>query len=758
MTIEVDTPGGVVEFPDGTPRETITAALRKKYPPKLRGHTTSAEAPSAAGSFLRGVPRGGLLNFDDEVAAFGNAIVPGMAALDRGVQGTNQRGAWDSKAPEGFWNTVKANLRDLEAQKHRDQDTNPKSEVAGQILGVVGTGRFIPRALGGSRATAQPARGVATATSVAGRAAVPTVLKTAAKAAGVGAAAGAVSGFGAGEGTVDNRARSAVTGLKAGAVIGGGLGLTVAGLTPLVGRYWRAYKGQGAGDEALAQIARALKRDGYDVDSAAGKQALQTELSRWSGKPVSLADLGPATRARTGVGLRSPSEAQRRSVDTVMSRQRGQGERLSRDIRANVAPRTDIHKLDADLVAQRAEDAKTLRDAALFGPKQLPDQTPPRPQITQVPDDPNAGVLRTLGVGPEPSYVPVPVAQPAGPPSPVQPSRVVSDPTLQQLARLPDAQKALQAAVKRAESERALKSVLGKPIDDIPDISAGSDLDVRTFDYLKRFLDDEVRTLYKGADTSTFKAAQASQVKDLRNAIRDRLKSTVPEYGGYLDSYKGSSDLIDALEGGRGYQKLDPEVISAEQGARTAGEQEFYRVGAARRMEDTVRGVSDTGVAQPANRILNNDTERQRVQALGVGDENFQRLANSIDQERQMGELPMELRGSQTDARRIAGEDADAGIQLQTPFNPANPVAWLGFAGRKAARALDLRQNEAVNAALLPRMLEQNPQAIQATIAQLEQAGRTADALKLRRALQATQAARIGGTIIGSPLAIRNGE
>lgn len=758
MSIEVDTPDGVVEFPDGTPHETITAALRKKYPPKLRGQQTSApQAPSAAGSFARGVPRGGLLNFDDEIAAFGNALIPGMAAVDRGVQGTNQRGAWDGKAPSGFWETVKANLRDLEAQKHADQDTNPKAEMLGQILGVAGTGRFIPRSLGGARVAAQPARGVATAASVAARAAVPTALRTAGKAAAIGAGTGAVSGFGAGEGSVDNRLTSAASGAKAGAVIGGALGATVAGLTPLVGRYWRAYKGQGAGDEALAQIARALKRDGYDVDSVAGKQALETELSRFAGKPVSLADLGPATRARTGVGLRSPSAAQRQSVDAVTNRQQGQSDRLSQDIRATVSPRTDIHRLDEDLVKQRADDAKTLRDAALFGQPQLPEAAPQRLQITQAPDAPDAGLLRTLGQEPQPSYVPVPAVQPAGPPAPVRNSVVVNDPILQQLARLPDAQKALNAAVGRAESERALKATLGQSIDDIPDITPGADLDVRTLDYLKRYLDDEVRTLFKGADTSTFKAGQAHQVKDLRNAIRDRLKEAVPGYREYLDSYKGSSDLIDALSGGRDYQKLDPEVIAAEQAGRTTGEREFYRAGAARRMEDVVKGVNNTGVAQPANRILNNPTELARVQNL-AGRNDFQTLHTFVQQERQLGELPMEMRGSQTDARRIAGEDADAGIALQTPFNPANPLAWVGFAARKAAKALDLRQNEAVNAALLPRMLEQNPAAIQATINDLEQAGRTADALKLRRAIQATQAARVGGTVIGSPLAIRNGE
>jgi hypothetical protein len=628
-----------------------------------------AEQPSGIGAFLRGLPHEALFNFDDELAARANALIPGLAELDN-FTGASQ-GQQGPLSGDSYEENVASNMQGSKEVRQLDQSQQPLASVAGNIAGALST---LPRAAASVAARLpQAVKGFAAARPVA-------------TAAATGAVGGTLSGAGAGE--EGTRAQSAALGTLAGTAFGAG----IAGLfkySPAVMQQAKVLFGRGADSEAVQQIIQALKRDGYDVANATGILKLREWLSEFAGKPVSLADVGAATRARTGVGLRSPSEVQQQSIDAVTARQAGQGQRMAGDIRANVAPRTDVHKLDEDLIAARDAEAMPLRDKALWteGPIPAPNQRPTvvqtgvednntaglqrflgqevaeNPVFARVPNSPG-GLFRevsrdangniTLQYQPSPNAAPIPIkmgidngvaemsidqfstaANRLGPakvreamadlqamypeiktfggfrrsgagagrvqeitPPPSQAealgriSRIVEDPELQNLVRLPDAQKALGAALDRANAERDLLVATGQPIDHLPDLERGSNLDVRTLDYLKRFLDDEVSTLFKRGDTKTFAAGQANQVKNLRNAIRDRLRKVVPEYGDYLDAYKGSSEMRDALEEGRTFDRLDPEQIAAGQADRSQAGQELFRVGAARNLLVEQCGVS----------------------------------------------------------------------------------------------------------------------------------------------------------------------
>lgn len=694
---------------------------------------------SAFGSFLRGLSQGSLANFGDELSSIGLSSI---------------------FAPQGFdfSNSYDDIMRRLSGQQDLDREQHPIASGAGEITGAVGSALAVP---GGAvrqlLARAAP-RALAPAIIRAEAATIGRpILTGTARGAAEGGTYGTVAGAGAGEG---NRAQSAALGGLVGMLGGGAIGATVTGAAPVVARYGRMFFGRGTEREAIQQIVRALERDGYDVSSPAGVAALRTELSNFRGRPVSIADIGQATRARAGVGLRSPSDAQNRSIDQVMSRAEGQGDRLVQDIRANISPRTDVHALDDALVAQRSEEAERLRELALYeqGSGQPRLAAPQRPLVEEVPDQLDAGLRRVLGQEVEPTYARTEVPEL---PTSGRQSRVVDDPQLQQLARLPDAQRALQAALQRVEAERALLATMGKDISHLPDLNAGADLDVRSFDYLKRFLDTEVDSLYRRGDTSTFSAGQARQVRDLRDAIRDRLKTVVPEYADYLDQYAGSSEMIDALRAGRGrrpgepgdevgFDRLDPERIAQQQSERSVAGRELYRVGAARQLEDIVRDTGDR--RNPAMRILNSDTDRSRLEALGLRPGAVDNLNRGVSQERQMSLLPAERSGSATDARLAAREDASS--EIRVPFNPASGYGWAGAAIRGIGNKTMLSRNAAVNEEALPRLLETNPQAIDAIIDELERGGDFIRAQMLRRQRRAGQYGRGLGLTIGAPVAL----
>jgi hypothetical protein len=692
------------------------------------GVVAAPKAPehSAVGSFFRGLPHDAMMNFDDEITAAGNAAIPGMAALDRasGLNDKSQTSMYDSNNG-GFWDTFHKNMEALKATRQQDEVQHPMASSAGRVAGVLS---LLP--LAGKAAAARLPQ------------AVRTVMESHPifSAMGIGGATGAASGAGAGEG---NRGQSAALGGMTGTALGGVLGSAVEA-APAISSYVRLLfnKGQVASQRALGALATSLKRDlKIDVSDPKFGDVVRKAIQDFTGKPVSLADLGTATRARTGVALRTPSDQQVPAIDRITQRTEGQRNRLATDVRATVAPRTDVHAMDEELVAQRAEQAEELRRRALF--EQKPDEALAVPNA-------EGGVARTVSreVVPTTEQNKVPVAGNLV-------SRPVLDSQLQQLARLPLAQDALGAAVKNAEAERALLAVQGKDISHLPDITTkGADLDMRSFDYLKRFLDQQVNRLYKG-DTETFTKAQLNNVKALRDVIRGRLREVNPEYGEYLDAYSGSSEMIDSLRSGRDFTKLDPEEIISQQAGRSEAGRELYKAGAARDILDRIRSTTDRGA--PADRILNSDESRNQVKAL-LDPEPFARLNKSVQQERVLNLLPQELKGSQGDARRLAQEEADMGSSLHVPWNPASKYSIAGTILRGAIGKLSTARNAQVSEALLPRATATDPKVIEATIQELIQQGNVAAARKLRQALIARRLAAGMGTTIGAPVSLPTGE
>jgi hypothetical protein len=133
-------------------------------------------------------------------------------------------------------------------------------------------------------------------------------------------------------------------------------------------------------------------------------------------------------------------------------------------------------------------------------------------------------------------------------------------------------------------------------------------------------------------------------------------------------------------------------------------------------------------------------------------------LTRAVDQERTLSLLPRELQGSQTAQRQAAQADANAGSDLGVPFNPGSPLGWIGMAGRGVLNRVSTTRNAKVNEALLPKMLETNPQAIEALIVDLERKGQSAQAAKLRRELRGLYSAGVGSPFIGGAVAVPGGE
>lgn len=756
--------------------------LQGEAPPNVNVIHEEPVESSTGGAALRGALSGGYLDWEDEIAAFGNAA--GLAPIENLMPGEQGQQTFANN-PEGFWAAFNENMRRYNVQEEADVEQHPVAYNVGRVGGALASAGPMARGVGSAvvnLASHAPRVAIPVAARMAGLQIGSPLGYSAGRGAVQGGAYGTVAGAGAGEG---NRAQSAALGGLTGAVGGAAIDTSITALAPAIRRYASTIFGRAPREEALTQIVQALRRDGYDVSSPSAVQLLRSELSSFAGRPVSLADIGSATRARAGVGLRTPSGAQNQSIDQVLARGRGSGDRLSQDIRQNVAPRTDVHAIDDALVTQRAQEAEHLRQRALFEGAATPPPTfVDEPSAQEIADAFEGGVNTNLlnqynsqqiqhamsrMTPAQRSTAEAYLAERGG--APIR-SRVVNDPTLHALARTETGRRALSAAVQRSRGELELLQAQGLPTEHLGAgifdeaqlqqlLESGGALDVRTLDALKRFLDDEVNALYRRGQGSTFAAGEAQQVRALRDAVRDRMRTAVPEYGEYLDAYSGSSDLIDALRAGRGrapgepgrdvgFDRLDPERIAAEQTARTSAEQEFYRVGAARRLEDIVRSTRDT--QRPASRILSSDADRARVEALGLQPGAVERLSTGVGQERQLDLLGRELAGSQTAQREAAL--ADAASDIETPFNPMSGYGWMGALLRGIRNRAVPQRMASVNEELLPRMIETNPNAIDEIINDLERRGQHLAAQEIRRARRAGTGSRAFGALIGSPVAL----
>lgn len=710
---KVQTPEGKVltlEGPDGASHEQVIAMAQHLLPQTQKANPVM--------SFIRGFNGGALSNFADEATAGLGAVVPKISGpgIDPNAS------IWDGiKLGDAY----KKNLQTIRGEMGRDAQQHPVASTAGDVTGALAqtalTHKVLPTAKAAPIATA------------------------AAQGAVQGAAAGAGQGTDAG-----SRLNGAVNGAETGAAVGGAIGGAMK-LAPAAINYFRTVMGKGADEAAMAQLNKALVRQGYDVSTPAGQTAVRSALQTL-GPDATLADLGKVTRTRAGVALRTANDAQQQGLDVLNARRAGAPDRLSSDIRATVAPRTDVHALDDALVEQRSQTALPLKQQALAEPN-------PKVGSQPTPDDVHAYMQR-------PNVQKWIASGGQGEPPPFYPDNlpvVPDDPALHKLVQTDAARKALSGAKQLATMERQTLEATGADTSHLPDFPEdGSPLDMKSLDYLKRHLDGEVSRAYNSTDSATLATAPA--LRNLRNAIRDRMRSVGESqpgvgdgpYGQYLDTFSDASDLRDALAAGRGGQglngksytpptRMDPEAIAKTQAAHSPAEQEFYKTGYARLLEDQVRGSTS-----PAGAILKTPLDVDRLAAAGVPAEDVSKLQGAVGREKTYQALNNEASGSATDERIAARQEANDG-QISLEDLSRSPQGWLGKLATGAVNKLNTARSSAVNAELIPRILAQGPDATDKVVQELAATGDKLGAEALKRAAAARFAGGASAALIGSP-------
>lgn len=326
MAQRVEVPGlGIVEFPDGTPKPEMQAAIGRALE-KKKGQDTAA----AVGTAVRGAAGDAKATFDGYLA---NAF---------------------NSATFGLGDEIVAAGRDLFGIQDYDSALSDHRNMMKDTQKADPTGAFLASLAGG---VAVPGIGFAKA------AAAPTLMGKAFGLAGAGALTGGVTGFASGEGDFGNRAKSGAQGAVMGGLLApalvGGANLVGKGVGALVDSAGLGTAGRAAkmGDRKILQ---ALQRSGLSVDDL----TKYVDDARALGAAPIPADASTNLQKLYSAAGRVPGEGAEIAADVVGTRQAGQGARMDSFFEDLFGSKVSATSYVDDLSARQQATARPLYDAA----------------------------------------------------------------------------------------------------------------------------------------------------------------------------------------------------------------------------------------------------------------------------------------------------------------------------------------------------------------------------------------------------------
>ena len=450
--------------------------------------------------------------------------------------------------------------------------------------------------------------------------AIPALQRVPAMASRVGGAAatGAATGAVTGAGTAEPGQR--IAGAQTGAMVGGALGPTAAVAPKVIGAFPGVSSVVEAGKRAVGltgdsarqaniKLLQALQRDGFTPKEVADK--LQT-IQKSGYKPETIIELGgDNTRRLADVVAQYPGASQL-AASLAEERGTGQAQRVLTDFREAFRVNADATDLAENLIKSRDAAADPLYKKAYR----------------------EGGVI---------------------------PSEPFND-----FMKLP----AFKDAYNRAR-RLALYDGVELPPDPTKMGQLGG-FDLMTLDYIKRGL-DEVLYLGKQPGGGLGKTEMA-KIKHKRNEFVGLVDELGPEsYRAARRAFAGPTEVMDAIEQGKEFAKLDPRQIKKSLDAMTPAEQEGFKIGVYDSIQTNIAKGSDG--RDVLSRVWGNDFKRKQVQSI-LGPDEYNKLTNQLAREKLIRQTDAKMMGgSQTQPRQQATKEFEGETELVPSMIERGPVA-----------------------------------------------------------------------------------
>lgn len=427
-------------------------------------------------------------------------------------------------------------------------------------------------------------------------------------------AEGGVYGFSEGRGSIEDRLTNMlVTG-------------SVSALMPIsfealrgsgraIKNVFKAPTGRAAEKKASDQVALALSRDNVNVGS----------LDAPHGKPVTLADVaGERTRKKAAAAANMPNAQSDEAMGFLAGRRGEQVSRITDDLTAGtgIAPGNRYAMVD-EISENMRKQAAPLYEAAY------------------------------------------------------EASDAIDDPRILDLLDVPDVQRAFSAAVKIFENEKAANIALGRNMEGLVPIierqggkivKTGLFPDMRTADYMKRALDDQISALYRKGQ-----GGRAGALKEVRNVLVERLDDISPEYRQARAVWSGGSEALESADLAKKFMNMSPDDLDVRWGNMSEAEREVFRHGAISQVSEHLGRFSDNH--DMVNKMVKAPNMRRKLRILFPDDQSFDTFIQRMGVEEVMAKTEnAALVGSRTTP--MAAEMAE--ITGDVPVTAADAAGAIG--------------------------------------------------------------------------------
>lgn len=248
----------------------------------------------------------------------------------------------------------------------------------------------------------------------------------------------------------------------------------------------------------------------------------------------------------------------------------------------------------------------------------------------------------------------------------------------------------LATALTRPSAKQAIAKAERLALDE----GAPLGVNVRSFDLIKRSLDDMVETARRKGENN-----RARVLGDIRDSLVSEVDRQVPQFAAARQAFASESAIRDALDLGRDAFKanLNPQAMRRLLQGMTEGEREAYQQGARSVVADVMGGSRNDALA--ARQIFNRGYNQEKLSLL-VGEDQAKQLLSALNRETTFSGTAARVTSNSETAARLAGQ-ADLKDQPLHNLSPRDAFTAAGLQGmarastlRAADRALDaLRGN-----------------------------------------------------------------
>lgn len=235
----------------------------------------------------------------------------------------------------------------------------------------------------------------------------------------------------------------------------------------------------------------------------------------------------------------------------------------------------------------------------------------------------------------------------------------INSPVVNRILETPEGRSALGEAARNMQNEMAL---LSKPDAELTALAreagmqatgqgVGSGLKLRTLDYVKRAMDDTIRTARRAGDEG-----QVRRITQLKNGLLSEMDAA-DKTKLYARARMESGDYLsatDALEQGTRFLKDDSQLIARNYKAMGATERTAYKAGVLKAMRENIENTADGGNVA---RIFNKAATRDKLNSI-LSAKEYSKLLEDAQATDNIYKLRNQITGnSRTAGRQIAAEE-----------------------------------------------------------------------------------------------------